>query len=83
MLNPTRFFSRFNHTNLPALLSGAAVPDVMQLQQLLQDKGFDPGAIDGHLGGLTQMAIYRFQFAHNLVPTGSVDLDTWYALLAA
>jgi hypothetical protein len=59
MLNPTRFLSRFNHATLPALRSGATAPDVLQLQQLLQDKGFDPGAIDGHLGGLRNEDLIR------------------------
>jgi peptidoglycan hydrolase-like protein with peptidoglycan-binding domain len=82
MSTPTPLDPQSNHLTLAAWRPGVDALDVLELQQRLQDKGFDPGGIDGHFGGLTQMAIYRFQFSRNLAPTGSLDCVTWQSLWA-
>jgi N-acetylmuramoyl-L-alanine amidase len=74
--------NQLNSSALPALLHGATGPDVIQLQQLLQNHGFHPGPIDGKFGSRTHVALYRFQFSRNLGLTGSVDLNTWQFLAA-
>jgi Putative peptidoglycan binding domain len=46
------------------------------VQQALQGKGMDPGAIDGVMGPKTQEAVRNFQKAQNLPQTGRVDAQT-------
>jgi peptidoglycan hydrolase-like protein with peptidoglycan-binding domain len=58
-------------------VSGAAV---IYLQQILRQRGFNPGAIDGSFGARTHTAVYRFQFSQDLPLTGGVDVETWQAL---
>ncbi|PSB16976.1 peptidoglycan-binding protein [Phormidesmis priestleyi ULC007] len=62
------------------LRQGSTGTDVIDLQYSLQQRGFNPGAIDGSFGSRTHTAVYRFQFSQELSLTGSVDLETWQAL---
>jgi peptidoglycan hydrolase-like protein with peptidoglycan-binding domain len=49
---------------------------VKRLQKALQDKGMDPGPIDGILGPKTQAALRSFQRDQKLPETGRMDNDT-------
>lgn len=52
--------------DLPAL----SRQQIMELQQVLGNQGFDPGPIDGILGSGTRSAIRQFQQTNNLVADG-------------
>jgi osmotically-inducible protein OsmY len=49
---------------------------VMEMQQALKAKGFDPGPIDGTVGPKTTAAVRAYQKAENLTLTGQMDRDT-------
>jgi peptidoglycan hydrolase-like protein with peptidoglycan-binding domain len=53
---------------------------VKEAQEILKDAGFDPGPIDGVMGGQTRSAIKAFQKAKSLKPTGKIDSTTLLAL---
>jgi peptidoglycan hydrolase-like protein with peptidoglycan-binding domain len=46
------------------------------IEQALQDKGFEPGSVDGVIDAQTQSAISQFQRDNNLPATGTVDEQT-------
>ena len=46
------------------------------IEQALQDKGFEPGSVDGVIDAQTQSAISQFQRDNNLPATGMVDEQT-------
>jgi peptidoglycan hydrolase-like protein with peptidoglycan-binding domain len=46
---------------MPSLKLGSSGPRVTALQQLLQQHGFDSGAIDGQFGPGTEAALQAFQ----------------------
>ena len=46
------------------------------VEQALQDKGFEPGSVDGVIDTQTQSAISKFQRDNNLPATGTVDEQT-------
>ena len=46
------------------------------LQKSLQDKGMDPGPIDGVMGARTQAALRAYQKDQNLPQTGRTDAQT-------
>ena len=48
------------------MLLGTRGPDVLKLQNLLLDHGFDPGPLDGWWGQLSDAALRRFQAARGL-----------------
>jgi outer membrane protein OmpA-like peptidoglycan-associated protein len=54
-----------------------------EAQFMLQDQRFYAGNVDGQHGPLTSDGVRRFQAAHDLPATGSVDEGTWRALIAA
>jgi peptidoglycan hydrolase-like protein with peptidoglycan-binding domain len=67
------------------LLDMGAIPTlsaerVLQVQQALQRKGFDPGPIDGVLGPMTREAVRAFQDRYGMPATGEIDNQTLYAL---
>ena len=49
---------------------------VRQLQQALNDNGFDAGEVDGVFGARTRAALSRFQSKAGLQPTGQMDQQT-------
>jgi peptidoglycan hydrolase-like protein with peptidoglycan-binding domain len=52
-------------------------------QSILKDSGvptWDPGAVDGDFGPLTEMAVKNFQSDHTLTIDGIVGEHTWRAL---
>src|SRR5258708_20541889 len=54
--------------------------NVRELQQALNDKGFDSGPVDGKAGPQTKAAIKKFQQAQNLTASGKLDQQTVAAL---
>ncbi len=52
---------------------------VTHIQQALQAKGYNPGALDGHLGAQTVQAMQKFQ-ADNGLPQGQISLESVKAL---
>jgi peptidoglycan hydrolase-like protein with peptidoglycan-binding domain len=75
-----RDITSVNSCPIAFLRQGSIGADVSNLQDSLQQRGFDPGAIDGSFGVRTHTAVYRFQSSQELSLTGSVDLETWLAL---
>jgi hypothetical protein len=57
--------------------------DVQELQRLLQQAGYDPGAIDGIFGPKTEAAVKAFQQAHSLEADGIVGPLTRAALTSS
>jgi peptidoglycan hydrolase-like protein with peptidoglycan-binding domain len=53
-----------------------SVQDVKAAQQALQDKGHNPGAIDGMMGPRTREALKSFQTASGLQTTGTLNEAT-------
>jgi peptidoglycan hydrolase-like protein with peptidoglycan-binding domain len=49
---------------------------IVQLQQALNDAGFDAGEVDGVFGAKTTEALKRFQTKAGLKPTGHIDQQT-------
>jgi putative chitinase len=64
----------------PALVRGAGGPAVLLLQQLLAERGFSPGALDGDFGSKTERAIRAYQREAGLAASGRADADLWRAL---
>ncbi len=67
---------------LPTLLPGSKGTAVAQAQQLLKDKGYYQGRIDGDFGMGTRDAIAAFQSANGLTVDGKVGEKTWQKLQA-
>lgn len=65
----------------PTLRWGSQGASVTRLQELLAQRGFDPGPIDGRFGAKTHNAVTRFQAANGLQVDGVVGPQTWGALL--
>ncbi|MBI4248213.1 MAG: peptidoglycan-binding protein [Elusimicrobia bacterium] len=53
---------------------------VERLQWGLRNSGFDPGSIDGRVGGMTLQALSKFQQAKGLKETGRLNPESWAAL---
>lgn len=53
---------------------------VRQVQQALNQKGYDPGNVDGRWGEETSSAVRNFQQAQGLEPTGELNMRTLSAL---
>jgi len=49
---------------------------VVEMQQALKDKGFDPGPVDGIEGPQTTSALKRYQKSENVTMTGKLDPGT-------
>lgn len=64
----------------PVLRRGDRGAAVTRLQQLLQNAGVSPGAIDGIFGSMTDNAVRTFQARRGLAVTGVVNVATWVAL---
>jgi len=69
-------------TSRPELALGAQGPAVVELQTLLNQRGYDV-AVDGDFGPQTRAAVTAFQRAKGLAVDGIVGPQTWGALLAA
>jgi peptidoglycan hydrolase-like protein with peptidoglycan-binding domain len=66
-------------TTQPTLRQGAKGPAVVQLQNLLRNKGYNIAA-DGDFGPKTAAAVKQFQASKGLVADGIVGPKTWAAL---
>lgn len=64
----------------PVLSQGSTGPEVVHLQTLLMQHGFNPGPIDGIFGPMTEAAVLAFQGSKGLVQDGIVGIKTWTAL---
>ena len=53
---------------------------ILQLQHVLQNKGFEPGAPDGIFGPRTKEALRDFQDRYGIKVSGEFDNQTLYAL---
>ena len=51
-----------------------------RIQKTLADKGFSPGAVDGVWGARTSTAVKNFQVVQNIIPTGTLNIETIRAL---
>jgi peptidoglycan hydrolase-like protein with peptidoglycan-binding domain len=66
-------------------LNMSVVPDldqssIRQVQQLLQQKGFDPGPLDGIVGPRTREATRKYQDRFGMKASGEIDNQTLFAL---
>ena len=66
-------------TTLP-LQEGSSGTSVKQLQEKLQQQGFNPGSIDGVFGATTKAAVIAFQKKKGIEADGIVSEKTWTAL---
>ena len=71
---------RATTTKKPTLRRGATGADVERLQQRLTELGFDPGAVDGVFGVLTEGAVRLFQRSRGNRADGVCGPVTWAAL---
>ncbi len=69
--------STYSSSTAPSRYDPATVRNV---QQALNDKGYDPGPIDGQWGPNTEDAVRRFQQASGLPQTGHLEGSTLAAL---
>jgi peptidoglycan hydrolase-like protein with peptidoglycan-binding domain len=60
----------------PTMNGQANSDQVKSLQKALQDKGMDPGPVDGMMGPKTQAALRAYQKDQNLPQTGRTDAQT-------
>ncbi len=67
-------------TILTTLRRGARGPEVLELQRLLVNWGYNPGPMDGIFGTKTEQAVLRFQRDRGLTADGIVGPITWRAL---
>ena len=58
-------------------------PALLKAEVLLDRAGFSPGVIDGRDGTNLQHALEAFAGAHDLTPTGKLDVASWNALTGA
>ena len=62
------------------LQEGAVGPEVKQLQERLQQQGFNLGSIDGVFGAGTKAAVIAFQKSKGLYADGIVGDKTWMTI---
>src|SRR5882762_320667 len=65
---------------MPTLRQGSSGSDVKDLQQKLQDLGFDPNGVDGNFGPGTRDAVIAFQQSKGLQADGIAGPNTLAAL---
>jgi len=65
------------------MTQSAFPPPLADVQRALQEAGFNPGSIDGHMGRRTRGALKAFQSAKGLKASGEVDRKTWQVLQEA
>lgn len=67
----------------PVLQPGDEGEWVTYLQQMLEQAGYSPGAVDGSFGSTTEDAVRACQEANGLTVDGIVGAQTWAALTGA
>jgi peptidoglycan hydrolase-like protein with peptidoglycan-binding domain len=70
----------FAHGTASKTMSDNAGANVSQIQQALNDKGFDAGPVDGKAGPKTKSALKQFQQAQGISASGRLDGPTLVAL---
>ncbi|MGA5565636.1 helix-turn-helix domain-containing protein [Streptomyces platensis] len=73
-------YAGHSRTATTVLSGGAEGWDVVEAQCLLRRHGYDPGAVDGVVGGRTLRAVQRLQAGAGLPTDGIVGPGTWKAL---
>ncbi|MEJ8650089.1 helix-turn-helix domain-containing protein [Streptomyces sp. MS1.AVA.3] len=73
-------YAGHSRTDTAVLGSGASGWDVVEAQCLLRHQGYDPGGVDGIVGGRTVRAVKRLQATFKLPTDGIVGPDTWKVL---
>jgi hypothetical protein len=63
-----------------ALQAGSSGVDVVGLQTMLAELGYDPGPADGYFGTATRHAVIALQEAAGIAPDGIVGARTWDAI---
>jgi peptidoglycan hydrolase-like protein with peptidoglycan-binding domain len=58
------------------MTNGGGSEQVKKVQKALQDKGMDPGPIDGKMGPKTMAALKQFQKDQKLPESGKLDDQT-------
>ncbi|KAB8317867.1 peptidoglycan-binding protein [Tolypothrix campylonemoides VB511288] len=64
----------------PTLRRGSSGEQVSIVQKVLEDGGYNTGAIDGNFGEKTEAAVKAFQKDKKLVTDGVIGDKTWEAL---
>lgn len=72
--------SSTTQTKIVVLQIGSNGPEVVDLQYILQVRGFNPGQTDGDFGLTTEAAVKEFQRSRNLGDDGIVGSSTWTAM---
>ncbi|MGW8969804.1 helix-turn-helix domain-containing protein [Streptomyces platensis] len=73
-------YAGHSRTGTTVLGGGAEGWDVVEAQCLLRRHGYDPGVVDGLVGGRTLRAVKRLQAGSGLPTDGIVGPGTWKAL---
>ncbi|PBC84515.1 Helix-turn-helix domain-containing protein [Streptomyces sp. KS_16] len=73
-------YAGHSSTGTAILDRGATGWDVVEAQCLLHRQGYDPGVVDGIVGGKTLRAVKRLQARAGLPTDGIVGPDTWKVL---
>ena len=60
---------------------GSRGPDVMEIQSLLTQIGYNPGPIDGFFGQQTEQAVISFQRDNNLKPDGIIGPESYKIII--
>jgi putative chitinase len=68
--------------DMASLKLGSSGPQVTLLRQLLQQRGFDPGGVDGQFDASTDAAVRAFQGSVGLAVDGQAGPNTFAALEA-
>ena len=61
---------------IPVSPPAPADQSVRQIQGILQERGYDPGPLDGVMGKKTKAALRQFQRDQRLSATGEIDAST-------
>jgi len=76
-LKPSATKTKAQTAFLPTLREGSQGPVVRELQDLLNDRGFNCGKPDAEFGPKTKQAVEDFQRAQGLSQDGVVGQNTW------
>lgn len=69
------------HLSKPVLSKGSSGAEVTTLQNKLKSRGAFPYTVDGIFGSQTENAVKAFQTAQGIPASGTVDAQTWAAVL--
>jgi len=69
-----------SYGSAPLVPTNASEETIRQVQSALQERGFDPGPVDGQYTQATKFAVHDFQSRQGLVSNGTLDGPTLKAL---